>query len=774
MPDGNITFSTDLDTAKLEKKLSRITEKIESIERDIAGKQQARSPWAETVERLVVQLDAAKAKLFEMQNASKGTFSAEQINAQKETVNSLQHLWDSAQSQVEKYDRQIASAEDKLKQQKEKAAKVTDEIAEARKNQEKLGSSVDGVSIRFSSMKKRIESLAASALFFSVITKGLTSLRDWMGTVIKSSDEASAALSRMKGALLTMVQPLVNAVIPAFITFINILTRVVNFVSQVISKFSKKSSKQYAKEAKALYDKSNAIGAVGAAAKKASKDLASFDEINKLSGDQDTGGSGGGSSDAGIAPDFTGQISQNLNAIEAIAGGLLLAIGAILAFSGANIGLGLGLMAAGALILAPVIQENWEAIQNALEGPIGIVFGIVSAALLVLGAVIAFSGAHIGLGIGLMILGASGLATVAAVNWDSIQNALEGPIGVVEAIMSVALLVLGAIIAFSGAHIGLGIGLMILGAAGLATVVAVNWDSIQNALEGPIGAVVALVSGALLMLGAILAFTGANIPLGIGLMLAGAAGLAATAAVNWDSIVTALQGPIGTITAIVSGLLLILGIILLFTGAGIPLGLGLIAAGAVGMAAAIAPNWEFLKEKVQDAWESVKEFWDKHIAKYFTADFWKQLGKDMLNGLLESVENGLNWALSGAGKFVNGIIGVLNKIPGVDIGTVSWGNVKLPRLAQGAVIPPNREFMAVLGDQKHGTNIEAPLETIQEAVASVMDDYASSNLAGQEAIVGILREILEAVLGVQIGDDVIGQACDRYRRKMAVVNGGLT
>ena len=78
----------------------------------------------------------------------------------------------------------------------------------------------------------------------------------------------------------------------------------------------------------------------------------------------------------------------------------------------------------------------------------------------------------------------------------------------------------------------------------------------------------------------------------------------------------------------------------------------------------------------------------------------------------------------------------------------------------------------MVGDQKHGTNIEAPLETIQEAVAMVMDQYAASNLAGQEAIIGVLREILEAILGIEIGDDVIGQAVARYNRKMAVVRGG--
>ena len=52
---------------------------------------------------------------------------------------------------------------------------------------------------------------------------------------------------------------------------------------------------------------------------------------------------------------------------------------------------------------------------------------------------------------------------------------------------------------------------------------------------------------------------------------------------------------------------------------------------------------------------------------------------------------------------------------------------QIPALATGAVIPPNREFLAVLGDQKHGTNIEAPLSTIEEAVENVLKRSGNSN-----------------------------------------------
>ena len=97
---------------------------------------------------------------------------------------------------------------------------------------------------------------------------------------------------------------------------------------------------------------------------------------------------------------------------------------------------------------------------------------------------------------------------------------------------------------------------------------------------------------------------------------------------------------------------------------------------------------------------------------------------------------------------------------------------EIPALARGAVIPPNRKFLAVLGDQRSGTNVEAPLETIQEAVAMVMEDVIQSNLAGHEATVEILRQILEAVLGIELDGETLTRVVNNHNRKMAMVRGG--
>lgn len=148
--------------------------------------------------------------------------------------------------------------------------------------------------------------------------------------------------------------------------------------------------------------------------------------------------------------------------------------------------------------------------------------------------------------------------------------------------------------------------------------------------------------------------------------------------------------------------------------------------------------------------------------------------------ILNSLWSAIFSAIRGVVNSVGGIISKIGSWTGVDW-DLTWDAQAplipmipkyVPALAQGAVLPPNKPFLAMVGDQKHGTNVEAPLETIQEAVALVMEDLIRSNIAGHEATVAVLKEILEAVLGIEIGDDVIGNAVARHNSKMAIIRGG--
>ena len=325
------------------------------------------------------------------------------------------------------------------------------------------------------------------------------------------------------------------------------------------------------------------------------------------------------------------KVDTVVNAITAIVGGALLAIGGILAFSGANVPLGIGLMAAGAVTLGTAIALHWGGLSDNVKEVISDIALAVGGASAVIGAILAFTGANIPLGIGLMVAGLSISASAIAVNWNTIKDKMQGSLGAVLAVVSAATMVVGAVLAFTGANIPLGIGLMAAGAVGLGTVATLNWDTIKDKLSGSLGGIVAVISGAVLAVGAVLAFTGANLPLGIGMMVAGAAGLGTVAAVNWDTIKEKLQGPIGAITALVSGALLVVGAILAFTGVNIPLGIGLMAAGAVGLGTAIAANWDTITSAVSTAFDKIKGFFSTIMQPIIDKwNAWKEDKKELV------------------------------------------------------------------------------------------------------------------------------------------------
>lgn len=395
-----------------------------------------------------------------------------------------------------------------LNEMKDRAGELTSQIEQTSIKTGVFDSALGEASKRIDKLSSHFSKLASRVFVFSLFTSALRSLRTWMGDVISNSDEASAAIARLKGALLTMVQPIVNVVVPAFVTLCNILTRVITLASKLLFSIFSGSFLEAKESAKALSQEQEAIEGVGGAAKEASKYLSGLDEVNTFSNDQ-FGGGGGASGGGSATPDFgfdTGIITKKMDEIVVYVARALLALGAVLTFTGANIPLGLGLMAIGALTLAAEIKENWNTIDSGVRNAINNVLWILGAAGLVIGAILAFSGANVPLGVGLMIVGAAALATEVALNWEAVSMALQGPIGEVAAGISAALLALGAILAFSGANIALGIGLMAVGAAGLAATVAVNWDFVKGNIKEILSEIGLCVGVAFLALGAVLTF----------------------------------------------------------------------------------------------------------------------------------------------------------------------------------------------------------------------------------------------------------------------------
>lgn len=291
-------------------------------------------------------------------------------------------------------------------------------------------------------------------------------------------------------------------------------------------------------------------------------------------------------------------IEDTLAEITTIVSGFMLAVGAILVVTGVNIPLGVGLMAAGAVGLAATVGLNWTAMSSELASTLALITGVVGGFLLALGAIMAFSGANLPLGIALMALGGASLVSAAVINWHNSDRHLTDALTTLTGVLAGASLAVGAMLAFTGVATGLGIALMAVGAVTLVSAAALNWNSISDALASPLSRVGLLVSGATLALGAILAFSGC-MPLGIALMAIGATSLVSVMALNWNGLSDEIQNVIAIITTVVSVAFLAIGAALAFSGANILLGLALLAAGAVTMGTAIMPNWNDLSDNVQ-------------------------------------------------------------------------------------------------------------------------------------------------------------------------------
>ena len=360
------------------------------------------------------------------------------------------------------------------------------------------------------------------------------------------------------------------------------------------------------------------------------------------------------------------------------------------------------------------------------------IMGIVALSLAAVGLILLFTG-NIGWGVGFIIAGA---ATLTATMGAASEFGYDGIIQMITTIMGIAggaLLALGIILLWIGGVVGIGvaIGMIIAGGALIVSAVAAQAAFAPEDIGAWLSLIMGIAGGALLALGIILCMVG-SIPIGVGMIIAGAVSLVSAVALNSDAVVEAIQGPLGVIMAIVGAALLVLGIILTCCGV-LPLGIALIAAGAVSLVTVVALNWDAIVDWVKGAWEAVKAFWNKYIAPVFTIKFWLDLAKNCANGLISGFENAINGIITMFENMINFVVDGINSIGfdipdwlggghfGFDIPRVSFGRVSIPRLAQGAVIPPNREFLAVLGDQKQGLNIETPLSTMIEAFNAALD-----------------------------------------------------
>lgn len=866
--DGRVVIKVELDDKEAEKSLDNLGKKAEkkelimnmdvnqkeaqrnlkNAERRIIGYQEkleakgmAKSALVKDLEAAQAEADALDAKIANLQaklNASQewhGGLPDKLTAAQREqqaTIKNLRTQRNQIGDQITGINREMTQVDKSMQKVRNNIAAAENTAGDWSRKLAECEASADGIDRKLKDigddgneadkmLKKitdRIKGLAARVFIFSVITKALRSFKSYMWDVLQTNDEARASIAKLKGALLTMIYPIVRVLIPAFTVWANVLTRVVNVFAQLISLLFGTTMDKSAEAAKALEKQRQGLKGVGSEAKKASKSLASFDEINKLSGDN----SGSGSGASGITPNFEQIVQDSISGLVALFTGIaLLAVGALFVFTGVNIPLGIAMMVIGAAAVYSAVSTNWDAIKELLQGALGRIIVGLSAGLLVIGLILVLTKVSLPVGLALMAIGAANLVTVAVANWDAIKDTVMAVLLTIAKVLSAAMLVIGAILLFSTTNIPLGLALIAAGVVGLVQTGVVDWETLQTIIAHTVATIAGILSVAALVIGAILTFSGANLPLGIALMMVGAYGIAKIIAPNWELISQYIDDNIAKITAIVGAALLAIGIILLFAGpATLPLGLGLVGTGVITLATAIVPNWDYVKDKVAEIWTGIKQWWNNDVigglkrakdkvvewgsglidgiknvlgihspstetaqmgdylmqgmangidanqymvietfrgalAKLddefsiwdnnfnagfdaFAAAFDKKWGNfwrgenvtfvTVWNGILDGLQNGINNAIDGLNSLAmaaNGMSDLTGKRY-KSLGPIIVN--KIPMLAQGAVIPPNREFLAVLGDQKQGTNYEVPDEKLRQLIREEMNGGGSGEM----------------------------------------------
>ncbi len=180
--------------------------------------------------------------------------------------------------------------------------------------------------------------------------------------------------------------------------------------------------------------------------------------------------------------------------------------------------------------------------------------------------------------------------------------------------------------------------------------------------------------------------------------------------------------------------------------------------------------------------DTVRNSWEQVLKVFHKTD---DTTGNVVTGVVSSMKTVMNRLISGINSAIvepfSGINSAFSKLKNFTVNGVqpfknlnfSVSMPKIPLLASGAVLPANKPFLAMVGDQKHGTNIEAPLATIEQAVAHVMAENLEAEMAGHNATVAVLRQILEAVLGIGLDEDTLGRAAAAYSNRQAVMTGGF-
>ena len=593
---------------------------------------------------------------------------------------------------------------------------------------------------------RRLAGIVSGALVFNLISSTLRSVVNVMGTTIAKTNGVSTALGKLKGAAATAAAGLASALSPAIIGLLNLLTSLINGFLRLLSLLTGKSISSMKQTAKGINAVGSAAGSTSKQADIAKRSLAGFDEIERL--DAKTGSSGGANYNFDHIASPLGGITDKLK----------------------------NFWSTFQTLLAPSVaawSAAWEQIRNAASA----VWPEVQQAAL----------AFWNEGLSPLLTYLSGTFAPGVINAFS-----EAFAPIVGGVASTAIYVLADLFTW---------------ACGIGT------DAINGVLIPALDLLLQIWQD--LMSGIKTAWDTYGQPLMDGVILA-FQNLEDLATLLWETIVKPiLQNLISVLQQLWSSHLKPLwdDILLLVASVAnclLDLWNNLLAPVAKWIIATFGPAFAEVFNAIADivgvAVGAIADAIDlavvvlRGLTDFLSAVFrgnwdaaWQAIG-NTVNTVWDKMTNAIKTAVNGIIGFINrmisavvtGINAVINALNGLsfDLPDIFGGghvgfNIstltapQIPYLAQGAVIPANREFLAVLGDQSHGTNVEAPLDTIKQAVAEVMEDLHAGQMAGFEAVVSVLREILSAVYGIELTDEDVGRAVQRWQRKQAIATGGF-
>ncbi|MGN0686174.1 MAG: hypothetical protein ACI4KC_08770 [Gemmiger sp.] len=616
---------------------------------------------------------------------------------------------------------------------------------------------IEAASTAMQKFGTRLGGIVSGALLFNVISSALTKMVGWFGSAMQSSDAFRQSLANLQGAASVAAAPLVQTLGSALSYVINLLATGISYLARFISLLTGKSIGAMKSAAKGMNSYGSAASGAAKDTEKATRSLAGFDEITRLDAPQDsTSGGGGGSGDLTPNYDFVDQTGAGFASLMDRVQDFWSAFKEALAPSIAAWSAAWEQIKATALAVWPQMQAAASGLwTNALQPLLTYLAGTFMP-----GVVNSFSQAFapiIGGEISTAIQVFADFFVWACGIWtDAINNILRPALEVLLQIWQ------DMMAGIQNAWNTYGQPIMDGVVAAFRNLESIFSTLYYTVVEPILSNLIDLLQklwnehlkqlwdDLLLLFGSvqntILTFWNSVLSPLINWLIASFGPVFSDV---FNAVAGIVETAVGLMADAIDIILVVLRGLLDFLSA--------VFRGDWGAA------WNAIADTALAVWDRIKSGIKSAVNGII----------GFINGMIQAVVNGLNRVIDAINTLSFDVPDWVPGIGGSSLG-FDFSHItapQIPYLAQGAVIPPNREFMAVLGDQSHGTNVEAPLATIQEAVAAVMQDYQDGNLAALQQVLATLREILSAIYGINIGDEVIGQAAARYQTRQAIITG---